>query len=45
MPEEDAAFLEALTRLDGTYQETPEPEELDTLLWQVCATLPLRLVD
>ncbi len=41
---EAAAFLASLARGDGIALETPDADELPTLLWQICATLPLRLV-
>ncbi|MFO0982160.1 MAG: VWA domain-containing protein [Planctomycetota bacterium] len=39
-----SAFLESLVRGRGIYLETPDPDVLPSLMWQVCATLPLRLV-
>ncbi len=41
---EAAAFLASLARGDGIALEMPDADELPTLLWQICATLPLRLV-
>ena len=39
-------FLDSLTRGDGTFHETPDPQRLTDLLETVCnAQLPLRLVD
>lgn len=44
-PEDDVAYLETLTRGDGTFAQTENADELSTLLWQVCSDLPLMLVE
>lgn len=44
-PEEDVKFLETLIRGKGTFSATPNPEDLTTLVWRVCASLPLMLVE
>lgn len=44
-PGADALFLEALIRGEGTFSQTPIADELSTLVWRVCASLPLMLVE
>jgi hypothetical protein len=44
-PALDAEFLEGLVRGDGTYHETADAEELSSVIWKVCASLPLMLVE
>ena len=44
-PVEDAEYLEGLTRGRGTFSSTPDPDKLTTLVWRVCASLPLMLVE
>jgi Flp pilus assembly protein TadG len=44
-PEEDAAFVSTLVRGKGTFSSTPDPAELTDLLWKVCSSMPLRLVE
>ncbi len=44
-PDEDAVFLESLIRGGGTFHKTVDAGELSNLLWKVCASLPLMLVE
>ncbi len=39
-----AAFFEGLVRGDGLALRTPDAEDLPEMLFQICASLPLRLV-
>ena len=44
-PQEDATFLAGLTKGRGTFQQTPDASELSGLVWKICASLPLMLVE
>ncbi len=44
-PDADVAFLERLVRGEGTFQSTPDPDELSATMWNICASLPLMLVE
>ncbi len=44
-PEEDAEFLEGLVRGNGTFHQTDDADELSSVIWKICASLPLMLVE
>lgn len=44
-PQADADFLATLVRGSGTFEATPDAADLSTMLWNVCSSLPLMLVE
>ena len=41
----DVEFLKSLIRGEGTFQATPDADRLSDLVWSVCSSLPLMLVE